>query len=224
MECIPASIRSCRSQTARTRRTATPVPCLVIGPRHSISRLRSVSGKHAPVVRPRVLVSNPAGGSSPTPVAQWTERCPATAAAAGSTPAGRTRSSSRGRSSDGRAPGFHPGEARSTRVVRSLKARGVTKRAWRALTSSVRVQILAGLLSEGRWCNSSTASSNLAGPGANPGRPVLHLVRRGPERLGNLWAERPRPCGSIPRIRPHPTTATALLLLLRAGAAPVIAC
>jgi hypothetical protein len=111
---------------------------------HLFLRLRSVSGKHAPVVRPRCGFES-CRRLLPTPVAQWTERCPATAAAAGSTPAGRTRSSSRGRSSDGRAPGFHPGEARSTRVVRSLKARGVTQQAWRALTSSVRVRILAGL-------------------------------------------------------------------------------
>src|SRR5450755_396374 len=83
------------------------------------------------------------------------------------------------------------------------------------------------------------ASPDLVGPGANPGGhapqkaggataasraptslvrvrilagPVLHLVRRGPERLGYLWAERSRPCGSIPRIRPHPTTATTILV------------
>ena len=159
---------------------------------HSV-RLRSVSGKHAPVVRPKCGFES-CRRLLPTPVAQWTERCPATAAAAGSTPAGRTPHSSRGRSSDGRAPGFHPGEARSNRVVRSLKARGVTQRGWRALTSPVRVRILAGLFLRGRWCNSSIASSNLAGPGANPGRPVLHHVRRGPERLGYLWAERPSGC------------------------------
>jgi len=129
-----------------------------------------------------------------TPVAQWTERCPATAAVAGSTPAGRA--TSRGRSSVGRAPGFHPGETRSIRVVRS------------------RI---------GLWCNSSMASSNLADPGANPGGPVLNLVRRGPERLGYLWSGRPRPCGSIPRIRPHSTTATHKYTLPWAGAVPVIA-
>ena len=49
-----------------------------------------------------------------TPVAQRTERCPATAEAAGSSPAGRVR----GRSSVGRAPERHFGEARSNRAVR----------------------------------------------------------------------------------------------------------
>ena len=187
--------------------------CAVMGHAPLISRLRSVSGKHAPVVRPRCGFES-CRRLLPTPVAQWTERCPATAAAAGSTPAGRT-DSSRGRSSDGRAPGFHPGEARSIRVVRSLKARGVTQRAWRALTSSVRVRILAGLLPRGRWCNSSIASSNLAGPGANPGRPVLQSHRRGPERLGYLLeraarsgcAVRPRASDRTPRPRRHPSAA-----------------
>ena len=101
--------------------------------------------------------STPAGGSFRTPVAQWTERCPATAEDAGSTPAGRTR---RGRSSDGRAPERHSGEARSIRVVRFAQACGVTE-ARRAPTSLVRVRILAGLPADDR---------------------------RGPERLGYLMA------------------------------------
>ena len=79
------------------------------------SSLRSVNGKHAPFVRPRCGFDS-CRRLLPTPVAQWTERCSATAEAAGSTPAGR---STRGRSSAGRAPGRHPGEARSIRVVRS---------------------------------------------------------------------------------------------------------
>ena len=67
------------------------------------------------------------------------------------------------------------------------------------------------------------ASSNLAGPGANPGRPVLHVVRRGPERLGYLLERAAFGlCGSTPRIRPHPMTATQTFTLLRAGADPVI--
>ena len=63
----------------------------------------------------------------------------------------------------------------------------------------------------------STASSNLAGPGSNPGRPVSH-DRRGPTRSGYLVkAETPpsglasRPYGNV-RIGPHPTTATTPLL------------
>jgi hypothetical protein len=48
--------------------------------------------------------STPAGGFR-TPVAQWTERCPATAEAAGSTPAGRTTSRTQLR---GRAMGAIP--------------------------------------------------------------------------------------------------------------------
>ena len=79
------------------------------------SSLRSVNGKHAPFVRPRCGFDS-CRRLLPTPVAQWTERCSATAEAAGSTPAGRA---TRGRSSAGRAPGRHPGEARSIRVVRS---------------------------------------------------------------------------------------------------------
>jgi hypothetical protein len=123
---------------------------------HLCLRLRSVSGKHAPVVRPRCGFES-CRRLLPTPVAQWTERCPATAAAAGSTPAGRTRTSSRGRSSDGRAPGFHPGEARSIRVVRSH---------------------------EGPRCNPARmASPELAVPGANPGRPVHPSCCCGPERI-----------------------------------------
>jgi hypothetical protein len=48
-------------------------------------------------------------------------------------------------------------------------------------------------------------------------------MRRRPPPKGSVISskERPRPGGSTPRIRPHPTTAT-LSLLLRAGADPVI--
>jgi hypothetical protein len=35
----------------------------------------------------------------------------------------------------------------------------------------------------------------------------------GRSELGYLWEERSRPCGSIPRIRLHPTTATTSFLL-----------
>jgi hypothetical protein len=52
-------------------------------------RLRSVNGKHAPFVRPRCGF-NSCRRLLQTPVAQRRERCPATAEAAGSTPAGRT--------------------------------------------------------------------------------------------------------------------------------------
>ena len=103
--------------------------------------LRSVNGKHAPFVRSRCGFDS-CRRLSHTPVAQWTERCPATAAVAGSTPAGRT--CSRGRSSDGRAPERHSGEARSTRAVRSSQTRGVAG-ARRAPTSQGRVRFLAGL-------------------------------------------------------------------------------
>ena len=53
------------------------------------SSLRSVNGKHAPFVRPRCGFDS-CRRLLPTPVAQWTERCSATAEAAGSSPAGRT--------------------------------------------------------------------------------------------------------------------------------------
>ena len=78
---------------------------------------------------------------------------------------------SRGRSSTGRAPGRHPG-GRPFDPGRPLPV--------------------------GLWCNSSMASSNLAGPGATPGGPVLDR-RRGPKWLGYLLAERRKPCGSNPR-------------------------
>lgn len=108
--------------------------------RPSPFRLRSVNGKHAPVVRPRCGFDS-CRRLLHTPVAQRRERCPATAEAAGSGPAGRT---TRGRSSEGRAPGRHLGEARSIRVVRFT----------------------------GPWCNGSTTSSNLVGPGSTPGGPA----------------------------------------------------
>ena len=55
------------------------------------SGLRSVNGKHAPFVRPRCGF-NSCRRLLHTPVAQRRERCPATAEAAGSSPAGRTTS------------------------------------------------------------------------------------------------------------------------------------
>jgi hypothetical protein len=147
-------------------------------------RLRSVNGKHAPFVRPRCGF-NSCRRLLQTPVAQRRERCPATAEAAGSTPAGRT---TRGRSSDGRAPGRHPGETRSIRVVRFAQVCGVT---------------------------GSTASSNLAGPGSTPGRPASTKIVAGRSgsviyrQSGLLFTEQ-RPCGSTPRTRLHHTTATYL--------------
>jgi hypothetical protein len=76
-----------------------------------------------------------------TLVAQWTERCSATAEVAGSTPAERMC----GRSSVGRAPGRHPGEARATRVARSRFEGPWCNGARRAPTSPVRVRLLADL-------------------------------------------------------------------------------
>jgi hypothetical protein len=49
----------------------------------------------------------------------------------------------------------------------------------------------------GRGVAASIRGRDPRGAGSNP---AGHLIsRRGPERLGYLWAERPRPCGSIPR-------------------------
>ncbi len=42
-------------------------------------------------------------------------------------------------------------------------------------------------LSGGLWCNSSIASSNLAGPGANPGRPVIDLCVAGRSGSVIFW-------------------------------------
>ena len=175
-------------------------------------RLRSVNGKHTPFVRPgcgfescRRLSRDtgrlpgdcpagdcpqpaaattsasgqpqPAAGTTPdwsqphrgqtsrsdhAPVAQRTEPRPATAGVAGSNPAGRIALHSRGRSSAGRAPERHSGETRSIRVVR--------------FTSP--------------WCNGSTPSSNLDGPGSNPGG----LAGRG-SRCVSSWAEAVRLSG-----------------------------
>jgi hypothetical protein len=80
----------------------------------------------------------------------------------------------RGRSSAGRAPERHFGEARSIRVARFPQARGVS---------------------------GSTASSNLAGPGSSPGGPALH-DRRGPERLG-YHGDDPQPGDDDARRRPR---------------------
>lgn len=139
--------------------------------RRCSSGLRSVNGKHTPFVRPgcgfescRRLLSYarssedrvlPCDGSG-----RWFDS---------------SRAYSRERSSSGRAPERHSGDARSTRAVRfRSKARGVT---------------------------GSTASSNLAGPGSNPGGPVfLRSSRAGAARLsgegGRTLVLR---CGSTPR-------------------------
>jgi hypothetical protein len=133
-------------------------------------RLRSVNGKHAPFVRPRCGFDS-CRRLLRTPVAQRRERCPATAEVAGSSPAGRT---TRGRSSEGRAPGRHLGEARSIRVVRFT----------------------------GPWCNGSTASSNLVSPGSRPGgpAPTTRSSRAGAVGLsGESGCTLVRRCGSTPR-------------------------
>ena len=89
-----------------------------------------------------------------------------------------------GCSSDGRAPERHFGEARSIRVVRFT----------------------------GLWCNRSIASSNLAGPGANPGEPARSTVagRSSPVIWRNDgFDSRPRlsgrgaGCASRPRCQAH---------------------
>ena len=185
----------------------------------AVSRLRSVNGKHAPAAslamrlertrgcagwpflasvvstastRPlygRGAGSIPAGGSFRTPVAQWTERCPATAAVAGSTPAGRVTS---GRSSVGRAPGFHPGEARSRRVVRSF---------------------------EGPWCNRKHGELQPRWSGFEPWRACL---RRGPERLGYLRASLRKEALAVRIRIADRTSRPRRASLLRAGTVPVI--
>jgi hypothetical protein len=58
----------------------------------------------------------------------------------------------------------------------------------------------------GPWCNGSTTSSNLVGPGSNPGGPA----RRGPKRIGYLGTARSH-CDHRAvqvRARPQHTTAT----------------
>jgi hypothetical protein len=96
---------------------------------------------------------------------------------------------SRGRSSSGRAPGRQPGEARSIRVVR-----------FHAYT--------------GPWCNGSTTSSNLVGPGSIPGGPASS--RAGAVRLSG---DTPRVtacvCGSTPQ--PSRSPRPRRRCLLRAG-------
>ena len=101
------------------------------------------------------------------PVAQWTERCPATAAAAG-IPAGRV---TRGRSSVRESTGLPPrrGPFEPGRPLQASEARGVT---------------------------GSMASSNLAGPGSNPGGPVH-------ERPSRAGAARPTGGARRPYVRAH---------------------
>ena len=89
--------------------------------------------------------STPAGGSFDTPVAQWTERCPATAEDAGSIPAGRiTADVAQTEEHRGATPG-RPVRSGSSASRHDRQACGVTA-ARRAPTSLVRVRILAGLL------------------------------------------------------------------------------
>ena len=98
--------------------------------------------------------STPAGGSR-TLVAQWTRAPPCEGG-------GRWFESSRvyvrGRSSDGKAPGRQPGEARSTRVVRSH---------------------------EGPWCNGKHGELQPRWSGFDSWGACCSS-RRGPERLGYL--------------------------------------
>jgi hypothetical protein len=68
----------------------------------------------------------------------------------------------------------------------------------------------------GLWCKSSMASSNLAGPGANPGGPALVAGRS-----GSVISLAERPQGSLrfeTAIRPRPTTATTSFAAGRSGA------
>jgi hypothetical protein len=167
--------------------------------------LRSVNGKHAPFVRPRCGFDScrrlMCACSS-----EEEERCPAKAEVAGSIPVGRMRdrlgvtalgASVRalcGCSSDGKSAGS-PARRRPFEAGRPrLQAHGVT---------------------------ASTASSNLAGPGSNPGGPAVSpSSRAGAARLSLGQrafgpAVRPRKPDRTPRPR--------RLILLRAGAVPVIA-
>jgi hypothetical protein len=148
---------------------------------HSLlARLRSVNGKHAPVVRPRCGFDS-------------CRRLLRTLVAQRKSAALRRQRTlvrfqpgvPRGRSSVGRAPERHSGEARSTRVVR-LQIRGVT---------------------------GSTASSNLAGPGSNPGGfAVRPSSRAGVARLPLVRAKLSnQPLRFDTATRPHPTTATSFL-------------
>ncbi len=125
----------------------------------------------------------------PTPVAQRTERCPATAEAAGSTPAGRI---TRGRSSDGRAPERHSGEARSIRVVRFLEGLWCKRQhgelqprwsgfdPWRACSLEI-VAGRSGSVIYGRAAHVVRRAVRLRVPTASHDRDVLHCC--GPERF-----------------------------------------
>ena len=100
--------------------------------------------------------STPAGGSVAshrTPVAQRNEHCPATAADAGSIPAGRIHAD-------------------------------VAQREEHRVASPERPVRDGSSALEDSWCNGSTPSSNLGGPGSIPGESAAR--RRGPERLGYL--------------------------------------
>ena len=84
-------------------------------PPSPLTCLRSVNSKHAPFVRPRCGFKS-CRRLLRTPTARWIEHCLARAEDAGSTPAGRTHADV---AQTAKAPGRQPGEARSTRVVRS---------------------------------------------------------------------------------------------------------
>jgi hypothetical protein len=118
-------------------------------------------------------------------------------------------SAPRGCSSTGRAPCLQRGRCRfdSDR----LHPPPWCERQARALcTAEVRVRLLPEAL-RGPWCNGSTASSNLAGPGSTPGGPVSRRSSRaGAARLPGQGVPSARwPLAVRLRTRPRLMTATS---------------
>jgi hypothetical protein len=178
--------------------------------------LRSVKASTRPLYG-RGAGSTPAGGSCCTPVAQWRERCSATAEAAGSTPAGRTPARNPARlaryddSSGSRPPDGRSGRDGRNPPRRRMKAR-VASPCWlrRLPRAGLRFLKVRGV----------TAHGELQ-PRRSGFESWRTCFRRGPERLGYLSVRAASgPCGSTPRTRPH--TMTATMVLMRAETGPVI--
>lgn len=122
-----------------------------------IQRLRSVNGKHTPFVRPGCgFESCRRLLVTHTPVAQWM----------------------RALLCDGRGRWFDSSRAYQADVAQPAERRDATPEVARSIRA---VRFFVGL-----WCNSSMTSSNLVGPGANPGGPASFVIVAG--RSGSvIW-------------------------------------
>jgi hypothetical protein len=162
-----------------------------------------------------------------TPVAQRNERCPATAEDAGSIPAGRIDIASLARRSRRRAGGdsmrirprkarcrerrerpAEPGSARRELVAAKARCADVAHREEQRSATPKRPVRAGPSALEDPWCNGSTPSSNLGGPGSIPGESVLDIVV-GRSVSVISWTEGQNgPAVSTPPPDSHTTTTT----------------